>query len=212
MFCSVYVHETQQQVRIFFEGVNPFELDAGIWRLMETPSTPTDAPRPVDQLWIITWYTCPPRISSYAPFTFTKKVRKGVKSVKPSHLNSMPPASDGDPEYTNGRATTRRPTLDHNMVYVPGKNPKLRPFYAHQKGAKRCKKSVKPAHLNSMPASDEDAVYTNGRPASRGPTLDHNMVCVPTKNIKLRPFYAHQKGAKRCKKCQTSTSQLDAGV
>ena len=97
MFCSVYVHETQQQVRIFFEGVNPFELDAGIWRLMETPSTPTDAPRPVDQLWIITWYTCPPRISSYAPFTFTKKVRKGVKSVKPSHLNSMPPASDGDP-------------------------------------------------------------------------------------------------------------------
>ena len=50
MFCSVYVHETQQQVRIFFEGVNPFELDAGIWRLMKTPSTPTDAPRPVDQL------------------------------------------------------------------------------------------------------------------------------------------------------------------
>jgi hypothetical protein len=76
MFCSVYVHETQQQVRIFFEGVNPFELDAGIWRLMETPSTPTDAPRPVDQLWIITWYTCPPRISSYAPFTFTKKVTR----------------------------------------------------------------------------------------------------------------------------------------
>jgi hypothetical protein len=150
MFCSVYVHETQQQVRIFFEGVNPFELDAGIWRLMETPSTPTDAPRPVDQLWIITWYTCPPRISSYAPFTFTKKVRKGVKSVKPSHLNSMPPASDGDPEYTNGHATTRRPTLDHNMVYVPGKNPKLRPFYAHKKGAKRCKKcQTSPSQLDT---------------------------------------------------------------
>ena len=63
-----------------------------------------------------------------------------------------------------------------------------------------------------MAASDEDAVYTNGRPATRGPTLDHNMVYVPGKNLKLRPFYAHQKGAKRCKKCQTSTSQLDAGV
>ena len=79
------------------------------------------------------------------------------------------------------------------MVYVLGKNPKLRPFYAHQKGAKRCKKSVKPAHLNSMPASDEDPELTNGRAATREPTLDHNMVYVPTKNIKLRPFYARSK-------------------
>ena len=99
---------------------------------MRTPSTPPDAPQPVDQLWIITWYTCPPRISSYAPFRLTKKVRKGVKSVKPAHLNSMP-ASDEDPEHTNGRAATRRPTLDHNMVYVPTKNIKLRPFYARSK-------------------------------------------------------------------------------
>ena len=103
------------------------------------------------------------------------------------------PASDEDPEHTNGRAATHGPTLDHNMVYVPGKNPKLRPFYAHQKGAKRCKKSVKPAHLNSMPASDEDPELTNRRAATRRPTLDHNMVYVPTKNIKLRPFYARSK-------------------
>ena len=73
------------------------------------------------------------------------------------------------------------------MVYVPGKNLKLRPFYAHKKGAKRCK-SVKPAHLNSLPTSDEDPEHTNGRPASRRPTLDHNMVYVPGKNLKLRPF------------------------
>ena len=53
----------------------------------------------------------------------------------------------------------RRPTLDHNMVYVPGKNLKLRPFYAHKKGAKSVK-SVKPAHLNSMLASDEDPEHT----------------------------------------------------
>jgi len=89
---------------------------------METPSTPTDAPRPV---------------------------RKGVKSVKPAHLNSMS-ASDEDPEHTNGRPATRRPTLDHNMVYVPGKNLKLRPFYAHKKGAKGCKKcQTSPSQLDA---------------------------------------------------------------
>jgi len=103
------------------------------------------------------------------------------------------PASDEDAEHTIRRAMNRRPTLDHNMVYVPGKNLKLRLFYA-------------------MPASDEDPEHTNGRPATRRPTLDHNMVYVPGKNLKLRPFYAHKKGAKRCKKCQTSPSQLDAGV
>ena len=63
-----------------------------------------------------------------------------------------------------------------------------------------------------MPASDEDPQHTNGRAATRGPTLDHNMVYVPAKNLKLRPYYAHQKGAKRCKRSQTSTSQLDGGV
>jgi hypothetical protein len=76
MFCSDYVQQTQQQVRFVFAGVNPFELDAGIWRLMQTPSTPT----------------------------------------KPA---------------------TPRPTLDYHMVYVPTKNLKVRPFSAHQKGAKR---------------------------------------------------------------------------
>jgi hypothetical protein len=48
--------------------------------------------------------------------------------------------------------------------------------------------------------------------AATATTLDHNMVYVPGKNLKLRPLYAHKKGAKRCKKCQTSPSQLDACV
>ena len=72
-------------------------------------------------------------------------------------------------------------------------------------------KSVKPAHLNSMPASDEDAEYTNGRAATRRPTLDHNMVCVPTKKLKLRPFYRHELGVERCERSQISPSHLDAG-
>ena len=38
------------------------------------------------------------------------------------------PALDEDPEYTNGPPTTRRPTLDDHMVYVPDKSLKLRPF------------------------------------------------------------------------------------
>jgi hypothetical protein len=38
------------------------------------------------------------------------------------------PASDEDPEHTNGRLATRRPTLDDHMVYVPDKSLKLRPF------------------------------------------------------------------------------------
>ena len=121
------------------------------------------------------------------------------------------PASDEDAEHTIRRAMNRRPTLDHNMVYVPGKNLKLRPFTLTKKVRKGVK-SVKPAHLNSMPASDEDPEHTNGRPATRRPTLDHNMVYVPGKNLKLRLFYAHKKGAKRCKRSQTSPSQLDAGV
>ena len=127
----------------------------------------------------------PARISSYTPSTVTNSVLKGVKGVKPAHLNSMS-ASDEDPEHTNGRPTTRRPTLDHNMVYVPGKNIKLRPL---RKGVK----SVKPAHLTSMPASDEDPEHTNGRAATRRPILDHNMVYVPGKNLKLLPFYDRSK-------------------
>jgi len=63
-----------------------------------------------------------------------------------------------------------------------------------------------------MPASDEDAEHTIRRAMNRRPTLDHNMVYVPGKNLKLRLFYAHKKGAKRCKKCQTSPSQLNVGV
>jgi hypothetical protein len=51
-------------------------------------------------------------------------VRKGVKSVKPAHFNVVP-ACDGDTELTIGRAETRRPTLDHYMVYVAGKKLKF---------------------------------------------------------------------------------------
>jgi hypothetical protein len=64
-------------------------------------------------------------------------VRTGVNSVKTAHLYLIP-TSDEDAEYTIGRATTRRPTLDHNIIYVAGKNLKLRPFYAHEKCAKGC--------------------------------------------------------------------------
>jgi hypothetical protein len=38
------------------------------------------------------------------------------------------PASDKDPEYTNGPPTTRRPTLDDNMVYV---SPNLYTYLTH---------------------------------------------------------------------------------
>ena len=78
---------------------------------MKKTTAPTDVSRLVDQPSIIIWYPCQTSISSYASFTLTKKVRKGVKGVKPAHLNSMP-ASDEDPEHTNGRPATRRPTLD----------------------------------------------------------------------------------------------------
>jgi hypothetical protein len=73
-------------------------------------------------------------------------------------------------------------------------------------------KGVKPANLNSMPVSDEDPEHTNRRPATRRPPLDHTMVYVPGKNLNLRPFGADQKGAKRCKQCQTCTSKLDDSV
>ena len=116
---------------------------------MKTPSTPSDVPRPVDQPSIKIWYTCQARISSYAPFTLTKKVRKGVKSVKPALLNSMP-ASDEDAERTIRRAMNRRPTLDHNMVNVAGKHSHLRLFDDHTKGAKRCKRSeTSPSQLDA---------------------------------------------------------------
>jgi len=41
--------------------------------------------------------------------------------LKKAHLNSMQ-ACDGDAERTIRRAGTRRPTLDHNMVYVAGES------------------------------------------------------------------------------------------
>ena len=42
------------------------------------------------------------------------------------------PASDEDAEHTIGRTVTRRPTVNHNMVYVACENLKLRPFYRHE--------------------------------------------------------------------------------
>ena len=61
-------------------------------------------------------------------------------------------------------------------------------------------------------SSNEDAEHTIGCSETRRPTLNQNMEYVPGKNLKLRPYYAHHKGAKRCKRSQTSTSQLDGGV
>jgi hypothetical protein len=42
---------------------------------------------------------------------------KRLKSVKTAHLNLML-ASDKDTEHTIGCTVTRRPTMDHHMVYV----------------------------------------------------------------------------------------------
>ena len=148
----------------------------------------------------------------YRGHTLTHEI--GAKSCKecqtsPSQLDA---ASDEDAEHTIGRATICRPTLDHNMVCVACAILKLRPFYTHEKGHKGVKR-VKPAHLNSMPAPDEDAEHNNRRAVTRGAILDHSMVYVVAgKLLKLHPFYAHEMGVKRRKKCQTSPSQLDAGI
>ena len=101
------------------------------------------------------------------------------------------PACDEDAEHTIGRPATRRPTLDHNMVYVTGKNLKLPSFTLTTKVRKGVQ-SVKPAHLNSTPASDEDPEHTNGHAVTRRPTLDHNMVYVAGKYLELHPFHCHR--------------------
>ena len=82
----------------------------------------------------------------------------------------------------------------------------------HTKKVRKGAKSVKPAHLYAMSACDEDAEHTIRRALNRRPTLDHNMVNVAGKHSHLRLFDTHTKGAKRCKRSQTSPSQLDAGV
>jgi hypothetical protein len=82
------------------------------------------------------------------------------------------PASDEDAEHTIGRAAAHRPTLDHNIIYVAGENLKLRPFYAHEIGQKGVN-SVKTAHLNLIPTSDEDAEHTIGCAAALRQTMDH---------------------------------------
>ena len=97
------------------------------------------------------------------------------------------------------------------MVYVSDKSLNLRLFFRHKLGVDRCEEVI-PAHVNSMPVSDEDPNHTNRRPATRRPPLDHTMVYVPDKHLNFRPFGVDQKGAKRCKQCQTSTFDLDDGV
>ena len=114
----------------------------------------------------------------------------GIGYIQYKNLFPGPVTTKKLPWHGHTKAATAT-TLDHNMVYVPGKNLKLRPLYAHKKGAKSVK-SVKPAHLNSMPASDEDPEHTNGRAVTRRPTLDHNMVYVAGKYLELHPFHCHR--------------------
>ena len=45
-------------------------------------------------------------------------------------------------------------------------------------------KSVEPAHLNLMTASDEDAEHAIGYPVTRIPPMDHNMVYVEGEKLK----------------------------
>jgi hypothetical protein len=63
-----------------------------------------------------------------------------------------------------------------------------------------------------MPACDEDAEHTIGRAATRRPTLDHNMVCVVGEILKSRPFYAHEIGAKRCRRCSAIVTLASLGL
>jgi hypothetical protein len=103
-----------------------------------------------------------------------ERMRTGVNSVKTAHLYLIP-TSDEDAEHTIRRAAALRPTLDHTIIYVAGKNLKLRPFYAHEIGQKGVN-SVKTAHLNLIPTSDEDAEHTVGRAAALRPTMDHTVL------------------------------------
>jgi hypothetical protein len=64
-------------------------------------------------------------------------VQKGVISVKTANLYLIP-MSDEDAKRTIGCATTCRPTLDPNIIYVAEKNIKLRLFYTHEQGANGC--------------------------------------------------------------------------
>ena len=56
-----------------------------------------------------------------------------MKSVKPAHFNVMQACIE-DAERTIRHAATRRPALDHDMVYVAGKNLELHPCYGHELG------------------------------------------------------------------------------
>jgi hypothetical protein len=53
--------------------------------------------------------------------------------LKPASFNMMM-ACIVNAERTIGRVATRRPTLDHNMVYVAGRNLELHPSYCHELG------------------------------------------------------------------------------
>jgi hypothetical protein len=49
-------------------------------------------------------------------------VRGSEHVPAPTPQDHMMQASDGDPDHTNGCATTRRPNPQHNMVYVTCEN------------------------------------------------------------------------------------------
>jgi hypothetical protein len=96
------------------------------------------------------------------------------------------PALDEDPEHTNGRPATRRPTLDQHGIRV-WQESQVTPLLLSQK---RCKKvSNQP---DSTQASDEDAEHAIGCVVSKRLTLDHNMVYVPGKNLIFLPVYVHE--------------------
>jgi hypothetical protein len=65
---------------------------------------------------------------------------------------------------------------------------------------------------DNTPPSDEDAEHTIGCAATRRPIMDHNIVHVAGKNLKLLPVYCREIVVKRGKKSQNTPSQLDAGV
>ena len=57
-------------------------------------------------------------------------------------------ASDEDTEHTIGRKVTRRPTVNHNMVYVACENLKLRPFYRHETGVSERESGLEQSQTN----------------------------------------------------------------
>ncbi len=155
----------------------------------------------------LSWTTC-------VTVTLNPNLPHGVFDViytKWSVMVTQGYSSNEDTKHTIGCSETSRPTLNPNMVYVPGKNHQVLPLL-HSSVVRKGVNSVKPAHLNSMLPSDEDPEHTIRHAMNRRSTLHHTMVYVSDKSLNLRPFYRHELGVERCERSQTSQSQLDAGV